>query len=551
MKKTWIRILVAVAALIVIVVLIVPLFVNANTFRPLLESELSQALGRPVTLGNLSFSLFTGSLVADNLSIGDDPAFSKEPFFQAKSLHIGIETGPLLFHRQLIVRSFAADSPSIHLIHSPNGTWNFSSIGRGAASAKQNQQQSSAIPNLTIGQIKIENGQAAVSSQPPSGQPLVYSNLNLSASQVSFSKNFPFQLTADLPGGGSLALNGNAGPLNQQDASSTPFSANISFKHFDPVATGVVDPQEGIAMVADISAQLTSDGQTLASSGKVKADHLQVVRGGSPTPKPVDIDYTIHHNLQARTGNVDHLQMTTGGVAVQVTGNYQLAAPKTTLDLHLSAPKLPVDQVQSLLPVAGVHLPKGSMLQGGTLNADLKINGPADALVISGPVEIDNTRLAGFDLGSRIGGLKAAGSSPQGTPIQVLRANLNNSPAGTRIDNLYVEVPTLGTAAGNGTVSPAGGLDFRVVAKFNTSSGVASQVLGGLSAVSSVLGKAVGNVAASGIPVTITGTSTDPVIQADLSKVLKQGAGSLLQQQLGNSNQQTSPANILNKLFPR
>ena len=131
-KHPLISILVAVVVLLLLAVLLVPLFVNANTFRSTLETQLSDALGRKVTLGNLSFSVFSGSLVADNISIADDPAFSSKPFLQAKSLHIGVEVGPLLFHRQLLVTSFVADSPSINLVHNAQGTWNFSDMGRNA-----------------------------------------------------------------------------------------------------------------------------------------------------------------------------------------------------------------------------------------------------------------------------------------------------------------------------------------------------------------------------------------------------------------------------------
>ncbi len=121
-KHPLTSILVAVAVLFLLAVLLVPLFVNANTFRPTLETQLSTALGRKVTLGNLSFSVLSGSLVADNISIADDPAFSSKPFLQAQSLHIGVEVVPLLFHRQLLVTSFVADSPTINLVHNGSGS---------------------------------------------------------------------------------------------------------------------------------------------------------------------------------------------------------------------------------------------------------------------------------------------------------------------------------------------------------------------------------------------------------------------------------------------
>jgi hypothetical protein len=89
-RKRGVRIAGAVGILILVVVFILPLFVHADTFRPTLEQKISAALGRQVTLGHLSFSLFSGSLVARNVAIADDPAFSAAPFFQAKSLHIGV-----------------------------------------------------------------------------------------------------------------------------------------------------------------------------------------------------------------------------------------------------------------------------------------------------------------------------------------------------------------------------------------------------------------------------------------------------------------------------
>jgi AsmA protein len=537
---------VAVVVLLLLAVLLVPLFVNANTFRSTLETQLSDALGRKVTLGNLSFSVFSGGLVADNISIADDPAFSSKPFLQAKSLHIGVEVAPLLFHRQLLVTSFVADSPSINLVHNAQGTWNFSDMGRNAGSRTQNTQKESALPNFTVGEIKVVNGTAVVSDVPLTGTPFTYSNLNLSASDFSFAKSFPFDLSASLPGGGLLDAKGNAGPVNQKDASDTPLNATIHLKHFDPVAAGVIQANQGVSMLADVTAQVTSNGQTLTSNGTVNAAQLQLVANGSPTPNPVNISYTVNHNLDARSGQINDLSINTGGVALHVKGTYAMTGPQVTLALQLAAPNLPINQVEALLPAAGVRLPSGSSLQGGTLTANLAITGLATAPTISGPIEVDNTKLAGFDLSSKIGGLKPASGSQGGTELQTVRANVNSSSQGTRIDNLYASVPQLGTATGAGTVSPQGALNFQVVAKINASSGA----LAGLTSVGGgVLGQAVSTAAANGIPVHIAGTTTNPVIQADLNQLLQKNAGNMLKQQiLGSGNKQPNASDVL-KLF--
>jgi AsmA protein len=547
-KHPLLSIAAAVVILLFLVVLLIPVFVNANRFRGTLEPQLSSALGRKVTLGNLSFSIISGSLAADNVSIAENPAFGSKPFLQAASLHIGVEVLPLILHHQLLVTSFVADSPTIQLVRNAQGAWNFSDIGRNAGSRTPGAKTESALPNFSVGKLEVVNGTATVSNQPPAGAPFVYSKLNLTVDQFSFAKAFPFTLSAALPGDGVLNVKGTAGPVSVKDASDTPLNATIDLKHFDPVAAGAIEASQGIAMLADIDAQVSSNGEILNSKGTVLATGLKLAANGVPAPSPVDIAYTIQQNLDAHSGQIIDLAINTGGVAVHVNGKYATAGSQTVLALRLAAPNLAIDKVEDLLPAAGVRLPSGSKLQGGTLTANLDIDGPATAPTIRGPIEVDNTRLTGFDLGSKIGGLRGGGSSAsQGsTQIQTLKANVNSSSQGTRIDSLYASIPLLGTATGSGTVSPQGALDFAVTAKLNPKSGV----LAGVSSAGGILGAAVSTAATNGIPVRITGTTTNPIIQADVSKLLTKNAGNILKQQiLGNGNGKANAGSVLNKLF--
>src|SRR5690348_12792434 len=100
------RLLIAGGALLVLLLaaaVSIPLLVSPNRFRPMLESELSDALARQVRLGDLKLSIFGGSFEANDLSIADDPAYSKSPFVKAKSLGIGVEIWPLITSRQVRV----------------------------------------------------------------------------------------------------------------------------------------------------------------------------------------------------------------------------------------------------------------------------------------------------------------------------------------------------------------------------------------------------------------------------------------------------------------
>ena len=100
-----------------------------NQFRPVLEERLTAALGREVKIGDLKLSIFSGGASASDITVADDPAFSKEPFLRAKDLAVGVELWPLIFSRQLNVTSLTIDQPEIALLQSAAGEWNFSSLG--------------------------------------------------------------------------------------------------------------------------------------------------------------------------------------------------------------------------------------------------------------------------------------------------------------------------------------------------------------------------------------------------------------------------------------
>jgi AsmA protein len=544
--KRWKKIAIAIAVLVVVVVLSLFFLVNANTFRPMLESQLTTALGRQTTLGNLKFSPFSGSLVADNLSIADDPDYSKTPFVTAKQLRIGVDMRLLIFSRQLRVRRFEAESPQIHLVKGANGNWNFSSIGKNAPSRTGNAQKESAFPDLTVDLIAIRNGRGTVESLSPDGPARVYDNVNLSMRQFSFARQFPFTLSADLPGKGRVAVDGQAGPINAQNAAMTAARARISVKHLDPVAAGFLDPKAGISTLVDIDANAASDGLTLNSNGTVHMERLKLTKDAMPAPRPVDLVYNVTQNLKDDTGNLNSAEIKIGHVAIQLNGAYRLVPEDPPLDLTVGGQGLPIDELQTLLNSAGIQLPNGSMLKGGTLTFVLAVSGPADNLVITGPVSLNNTQLAGFDLGSKISGVAALGRVKTGdaTDIQALRFNLRATNAGIQTDNLYASMPALGVAKGSGTVSPAKALDYRLVVQVSTARGIGKVGAGLLTKLNSLGDSTAGPAAANGVPVRIIGTANDPVITADVKGLMQRNTSALF-----GKAKKNNPGAVLKGLF--
>jgi AsmA protein len=502
------------------------LFVDANTLRPVIESRLSAALSRKVNLGNLSLSVVTGSLVASDLTIAEDPRFGQTPFLTARQLHIGVEMKPLLFDHKLIMRSVEVDAPQINLIRAENGTWNFATLSHGVGS--QNTAQSTTLQDLSVGLITIKDGHVKVETLPLQGNPQVYDHLDVKLEQFSLAKSFPFTVSASLPGDGNVNLSGTVGPINPQDAASTAFDALVSIKHLNPVAAGYVDSTAGISMIADLDAHIASDGVNVTSEGKVHAEHLILVKGGKAAPYPVDINYQVGHSLKGNSGQVSDLALQTGAVAIHVKGTYQLAANVPVFDLKLLAQSVPINSLQALMPAVGVKLPNGAVLKGGTLSANFSIKGSTKDNVIVGSYEIKNTQLAGYDLGSKIHGIAAMSGIKTGdiTAIEVSRANMRITKSGSETTNIYSVLPALGVSTGQGTVSPSGELNFHLISKVTSAKGlnkVGVNILTKLNSTSAADKPS----AATGIPINITGTAENPVITADISGLAKGNATAL------------------------
>ncbi len=721
----------AVVVLVVLAVVLVPMFLNTDSFRARIETTLTQSLGRKVTIGKLDLSVWSGGLVAQNAVVADDPRFSSEPFIQADSVKIKVEMLPLLLHKQVVIRGFSMQSPKIQLLRGADGKWNYSSIGTGRP-ATQSEETKQTFPDLTVGAVDVENGRITVGSGPGAAGAgavanRVYEQVNLSVKDFSFIKAFPFTASAALPAGGTVNVKGSAGPLNQQDAAATPFSGHLEVKHLDPLAAGFVDASAGvtgtvesvvldaawsgtemhvtqlivdtprvtvvrsnaakqpkpaanaegttmlenlsvndaqvkngtvtlatagkagsaavynqvqaqvtnltpkssspfrvsaqlpnggslsangsagpfnqvnnastpveaqvklthfelgsagvlpadaeIGGMANLDAKVQSDGQTLNANGTVQVTGIKLARNGVPSAKPVEVQFAVAQNEEAKTGVLQQAVLTVGRAVVNLSGTYQTSGPTTAIKMKAVGNALSIDELEAFLPALGVRLPQGSQLRGGTVTTALTISGSTANPVISGPVRVDNTQLAGFDLGSKLqalskftGGRIASATGP-GTTIRSLSMNVLEQGGAIRTDKMALDVAGVGTATGAGSVSAGGALDYNMILKLTgltvNAGGGASQApagggagglvgalsgfipggAGGAAGALAGVGGIAGGVLKSGIPVAIGGTTSNPTFSPNLAglatAVGASAAENLLNQRTkGHSGQQ-------------
>jgi AsmA protein len=233
--------------------------------------------------------------------------------------------------------------------------------------------------------------------------------------------------------------------------------------------------------------------------------------------------YTTSYELEKQVGQL------TGDVSVvkasaKLSGGFDLRGTQPVLSMKLNADNMPVDDLETLLPALGVVLPSGSKLQGGTLTADLTISGSVNQLVIAGPVKLANTKLAGFDMGSKFSSVAALAGAKTGpdTSIQNFSTQVHYSPSGIQTSNVNLVLPALGTMQGNGTVSPQNELDYKMTANFNGS------VVGGLTKMAGVSGNG------ATVPFSITGTASNPKFMPDVKGMLSNQLGNQLKKNLGS-----------------
>ncbi len=530
-KLKWIGI----AILVVIVILLVlPFVIPVNKFRPTIEQQASQALGRKVTVGNLSLSILGGSLGMDDLAISDDPKFNSGPFLTAKEVKVGVELMPLIFSKELNVTEISIVKPQVVMLKDPSGKWNFSSIGNSTAAPKSSSSSgSSSAQSVSVKKLSLKDGQITLGNTN-SQKRSIYNNVDLTASDVSMSNNFPVTLSMDLPGGGDLKVDGKVGPVDQTNAAFTEQNVKLTVDKLDLAKTGYLDPSLGLAGIVDINANLVSQGGHMTTKGQLTLTKAVLVAGGSPSGVPAVIDFDTNYDMASGSGVLNPSSLKIGNAKTNLNGTYKSEGDEFVVDMKVNGQGLPATDLETFLPALAINLPTGSKLTAGTLSTNLHITGPTNKLVTDGTIGLFNGKLSGFDLGQKMSSVAALAGLKTGKDLDIEKftSDVHMAPTGLRADNLDLVAPSLGTVVGGGTLDSKNNMDFKLVATVNASlAGVAGSAAGG--ALGGLTGAALGggsNCKSGGIkvPLQVHGTTSNPQFVPDVGGA----AASLLKSQL-------------------
>ncbi|HME00340.1 MAG TPA: AsmA family protein [Terriglobia bacterium] len=124
-KKTVLILVLTIVALLAALLIIVPMVIDLDRYRPTVIAYLQRETGKPVSIRRLQLTLFPAlSVRADDVVLGNPRGFPPGDFITAKHIYAKLRAGAL-WRRQVVIESLVLDQPAIALLSDGRGHWNY------------------------------------------------------------------------------------------------------------------------------------------------------------------------------------------------------------------------------------------------------------------------------------------------------------------------------------------------------------------------------------------------------------------------------------------
>lgn len=259
----WILIIGSCLVVVILAALfIIPMLLDIQKYKPEIENRISEATGRPFTLGgDLHISLFPlASLSFSDLHLGNPPDFKEKDFLTIKSFEARVKLLPLLF-RDIQVKRFVLKGAKIVLVRNKDGRANWESIGKTPGiqekPAKIKPEKGFPIKSLILGDFSISEGSILWIDHTKRARKEI-TDISLHLEDVSLDRPIQIAFFASLDGL-PISVAGTVGPLGREIGQGTiPLNLSIkAVKELDLTLKGFiknpsVSPQVDLAL--DVSA---------------------------------------------------------------------------------------------------------------------------------------------------------------------------------------------------------------------------------------------------------------------------------------------------------
>ena len=218
----WGAIVVGCLVVVIIAALVlIPMFVDVAKYKPILESKVTAATGRPFSVGDdLSLSLFPWAGVSfSDLRLGNPAGFTEKNFVTVKSFEVRVKLLPLL-SKDVQIKRFVLNEPQIVLVKNKKGLENWAQpkpAGKDAAEEKAPSTESVPgglgipISALTAENIAINNGSALWIDHTTDTRKEI-TDIGLILKDVSLNRPVKLTFSAQLDQK-PLSLEGTVGPV--------------------------------------------------------------------------------------------------------------------------------------------------------------------------------------------------------------------------------------------------------------------------------------------------------------------------------------------------
>lgn len=389
-SKKWL-IPIAVVALIIVGLLVVPALIDVNAYRGQIASQLEERLGRSVTLGTLGLSLFPGVKIAvADAAIGDDPQFARSEFIKARSVRLSLGLWSLLTGDPE-VRGIELTEPVVTLIKGKHETWNWSTL-----KPLQAPEPSAELAPIDIvvheGRFTIINR----SQSPPTER--TYTGVNVNIKDFSSRSESDFSVAMTMPGeaAGQLELEGTIGPMDATDFNRTPLDARVKMQQVELAGLEALFGQPS-SRQGRITLDVEADGQLadgLDLQGEIKVEKLRLVENTEPADVPLEATFTIKATAQDKSDYVVDIasgELRLGETQVKITGRASQLPTNPTLDLQLQGDDIALAGLLESAHAFGFGPPKGTSVSGeATIN--VRASGPLKAVALNGQSEIQDLK---------------------------------------------------------------------------------------------------------------------------------------------------------------
>ena len=418
-------------AVVVIGLSAVPFFVDSNRLKNLIIAQLESRLQRKITAREAGVIIFTGpGIELREVTIADDPSFSKNPFIMVESLVV--KAGILaLLRGKVEISDLKITHPVVELIQTREGRWNYASLMKPSGQGNHPQGSSPAMPApkgpesasyspaaqnsqslpVVISSLALREGTlSTIKNLPEGGRQLSrWEHINLELSGISQTTVSRFALSLGLSGNpkNRLQLSGTFGPLNLPEIDQAALDAQLELSEA-PIAELIIPFQIATTSQWDgtlststhiygsPSAGFTFDGRTHYSDVATKRGTLESARVKG------EIQHKFSYQLSSSSLKLDHLQLQAPNSTVNLSGSVQSQAGETLLDLALKSSKASFEDLLTVASVFGQGPPNG-VQAGGYGQADLEIKGNIRNLVLAGEAKFADLNIRYPGLSEKIG----------------------------------------------------------------------------------------------------------------------------------------------------